>query len=465
MRFLMSNSVVAVSIRMLCRHWRQSGACVALLVAALMSPMAHATTVRMETTNGDIDIEMHGDEVPTTVLNFLRYAGAGSYNDNWFHRSVQSAKSFGLSDVRVIQAGGYQNLETAPGSGEYQNSRVLAGTPIVNEFDLSRPNVRGTIAMARTQELDSATSEWFINTQDNPGLDILPDSIFAVFGRVLGAGMDVVDQIAAIPTYPTNPPPTRNCAFPAADSPCVPVTITSSFFGIPISQIQPFFDIPLNGYTYDTLSPPEPTRPNLVLITRVPNVVSAFSLAGNNIPYVADPGLMFDSASSMDFAMVSALIPTFPRPSGSVVSIDQGIMTFKVDDLGASLDRMIEMWDGAVTRPTHYYAYGPTQSNQAPHWYDFSYDGTTGAVITATDIELHFVDGQRGDDDLRADGSITHTGAPVTITSTTATSDNSSCSLSRTPAGISRAGDWGVVALFLAVLAGIRARRESTSAS
>jgi hypothetical protein len=95
----------------------------------------------------------------------------------------------------------------------------------------------------------------------------------------------------------------------------------------------------------------------------------------------------------------------------------------------------------------------------------YFFDDTTGAVITPTNIELHIVDDGRGDDDLQPDGSITHTGAPVTITATTTTSDNSSCSLSRTPAGIPRAGDWGVVALFLAVLAGIRARRESTSAS
>jgi hypothetical protein len=164
----------------------------------------------------------------------------------------------------------------------------------------------------------------------------------------------------------------------------------------------------------------------------------------------------------MDVNSSQTLFSSFPRPSGSVVSADLGILSATVDGLGATSARMITMWDDLLTRPTNYYAYGPTLANPTPHWYDFSFDGTTGAVITPNNIELHFVDGGRGDDDLQANGSITHTGAPVTITSTTTTSDNSSCSLSRTPAGISRAGDWGVVALFLAVLAGIRARRAMT---
>jgi cyclophilin family peptidyl-prolyl cis-trans isomerase len=314
---------------------------------------------------------------------------------------------------------------------------VTEDSPVPNEFSPSRSNIRGTIAMAKLGgDPNSATSEWFFNLADNSAsLDFDPNNPndptanggFTVFGRVIGSGMDVVDSIAALTV----------------------MNFGSPFGALPVVSFDPSVGL---------------QESDLVYVDRIPNVRSAVTPIGFLVPYSTDPDLIISDASAMDINTSQSLILSFPRPANTLVSVDLGILSATVDGLGATAARMITMWDGLFTRPTHYYAYGPTQATPTPHWYDFSFDPATntGAVITPTNIELHIVDGGRGDDDLQENGSITHTGAPVTITSTTTTSDNSSCSLSRTPAGISRAGDWGVVALFLAVLAGIRARRAMT---
>jgi hypothetical protein len=123
------------------------------------------------------------------------------------------------------------------------------------------------------------------------------------------------------------------------------------------------------------------------------------------------------------------------------------------------------MYDGASVRPTHYYAYGPTPDNPTPHWYNFAFDGETGAEIGADRITLHFVDGKRGDDDLDPNnGSITHTGAQAVVTTTASTQSTQAgggCSIVTTPSQTSRGGDWIVVSLFLAFVALVRKRARN----
>ena len=158
-----------------------------LLVFALYFMLpgdSRASVVTMETTLGNIDIELFDSVAPLTVTNFLNYVQGGDYVTSFFHRSVPGF---------IIQGGGFQ----------YDNGsfgRVPADAPVVNEFGLS--NVRGTLAMAKLGgDPDSATNQWFFNLADNAANLDSQNGGFTVFGRVLGNGMDVVDAIAALPRF------------------------------------------------------------------------------------------------------------------------------------------------------------------------------------------------------------------------------------------------------------------------
>lgn len=137
--------------------------------------------VTIETSHGEIVIELFEDEAPISSENFRRYAEEGFFEDTVFHRVIPNF---------MIQGGGM----TA------DMSRKETHAPIRNEAKNGKKNLRGTLAMARTSEVDSATSQFFINLRDNSFLDHGGrDFGYAVFGRVT-EGMDVVDQIARVPT-------------------------------------------------------------------------------------------------------------------------------------------------------------------------------------------------------------------------------------------------------------------------
>jgi cyclophilin family peptidyl-prolyl cis-trans isomerase len=142
--------------------------------------------VVLETTLGNIVIELRQDRAPVSVQNFLAYAKAGHYDGTIFHRVL---KGF------MVQGGGYTpDLQEKP-----------TRPPIRNEATNGLRNLRGTVAMARAGAVRSATAEFFINVEDNSQLNhrgLMPhDYGYAVFGRVL-EGMDVVDRIAAVPVRP-----------------------------------------------------------------------------------------------------------------------------------------------------------------------------------------------------------------------------------------------------------------------
>jgi cyclophilin family peptidyl-prolyl cis-trans isomerase len=165
----------------------------AVVVAAVLAvPAAGAggaqtkekPVVVIETSVGDIVVELYPDKAPITVENFLAYVKDGFYSGTIFHRVI---KGF------MIQGGGV----TADGQ------RKPTRPPIKNEAANGLKNTRGTIAMARTSEVDSATSQFFINTVDNAFLDYQgPEKFgYCVFGKVI-AGMEVVDKIERAPTKP-----------------------------------------------------------------------------------------------------------------------------------------------------------------------------------------------------------------------------------------------------------------------
>jgi cyclophilin family peptidyl-prolyl cis-trans isomerase len=133
------------------------------------------------TSHGDIDIELLEEAAPISCKNFLQYVDEGFFNDTVFHRVIRNF---------MIQGGGM--------SADMSKKKTRA--PIKNEAANGEKNLRGTLAMARTGEVDSATSQFFINLRDNPFLDHGGrDYGYAVFARVTG-GMDVVDKIAAVAT-------------------------------------------------------------------------------------------------------------------------------------------------------------------------------------------------------------------------------------------------------------------------
>jgi len=175
-----------------------------LLVSMTLAPSLAAAgnpTAVIRTSKGDIHLELFADQAPATVENFISYAKNGFYEGTIFHRVIGHF---------MIQGGGFTaNMEKKP-----------TGEPIANEASNGLSNKRGTIAMARTNDPHSATSQFFINVQDNMNLDYTGHGGpagwgYAVFGRVT-SGLEVVDDIRFVQTTTVGP---------YADVPVEPVII------------------------------------------------------------------------------------------------------------------------------------------------------------------------------------------------------------------------------------------------
>ena len=142
---------------------------------------ASQTEVLISTTMGDFTIQLDPNKAPVTVRNFLQYVDDQFYDGTIFHRVIPDF---------VVQGGGF-----TPGLNQ-KTTRA----PIINEASNGLKNVRGSVAMARTNEPNSATSQWYVNLADNADLDYTATSPgYCVFGQVT-AGMDVIDRIATVPT-------------------------------------------------------------------------------------------------------------------------------------------------------------------------------------------------------------------------------------------------------------------------
>jgi peptidyl-prolyl cis-trans isomerase B (cyclophilin B) len=157
------------------------------VLAAAGTAWAENPRFTIQTNKGDIVVELDPQAAPRTVANFADYVAAGFYEGTVFHRVIPDF---------MIQGGGL----TA------DLNRKPTRPPIPNEADNGLPNRRGTIAMARTSDPHSATSQFFINTKDNGFLDFRAKNAggwgYCVFGKVV-SGMAVVDAISAVPTRPS----------------------------------------------------------------------------------------------------------------------------------------------------------------------------------------------------------------------------------------------------------------------
>jgi cyclophilin family peptidyl-prolyl cis-trans isomerase len=137
--------------------------------------------LKFKTKAGDFTVELYEKEAPESCANFLRYIDDGHYDGTIFHRVIPGF---------MIQGGGF-----APGMDQKETR-----PPIRNEATNGLENLRGTLAMARTSDVHSATSQFFINLVDNDFLNHQPGNYgYAVFGRVT-AGMEIVDAIAGVST-------------------------------------------------------------------------------------------------------------------------------------------------------------------------------------------------------------------------------------------------------------------------
>ena len=174
----------------------------ALALALCTSLSAQAQKVKLATSAGDIVIELDAEKAPKTVDNFINYVKAGHYNGTIFHRVIPTF---------MVQGGGM--------TADMKEKTTRA--PIALESKNGLSNLRGSVAMARTGEPNSATSQFFINVQDNARLDAAnarDGNGYAVFGKVV-SGMDVVDKIRDVPTGSKGP---------HGDVPNTPITINKA---------------------------------------------------------------------------------------------------------------------------------------------------------------------------------------------------------------------------------------------
>ncbi len=163
--------------------------------------------VVLDTSLGEVQVELYPDKAPVTVKNFVAYVRKGFYNGTIFHRVIPTF---------MIQGGGF-----TPGLVEKKTD-----PPIENESGNGLENKRGTLAMARTPDPNSATAQFFINVKDNDFLNKAQSQDgygYAVFGKVV-KGMDVVDKIKAVPTTTKNTPDHG----PLGDVPVKPVIIRAA---------------------------------------------------------------------------------------------------------------------------------------------------------------------------------------------------------------------------------------------
>jgi cyclophilin family peptidyl-prolyl cis-trans isomerase len=166
-------------------------------------PGISGQVVQFDTVAGRLNVELRSDVAPRHAANFLAYVQANAYTGTFFHRSA----ALEAGAVSIIQGGGYRSSSTGG------ISEVTKLAPVALEYNL--PNARGTLAAARTSDINSATSEWYFNVRDNS--NVLGQSNgggYTVFGRVLGNGMTVIDAIAALPRVNAGAPftdlPVRN---------------------------------------------------------------------------------------------------------------------------------------------------------------------------------------------------------------------------------------------------------------
>jgi len=351
------------------------------------------TLLRMQTDLGGVDIELFDAQAPETVQNFLNYVNRGDYDGTFIHRSVPGF---------VVQGGGYI-FNGAPGSFfSGGTSHIPTDAPVVNEPDpVNRPNVRGTLAMAKTSDPDSATSEWFFNLADNASLDDPNNSGgFTVFGQVLGNGMAVWDAVADFSRCIDVAPFPFFCgSFPEVPTADWNQAVSNDTL---INVVHIGVDIDGDG-AIDYLENAAPNggdgNNDGIQDSAQANVAS---YPGSSGEYVVIEAPSSTSIGSLDILGTTFALAHPPAFSGlfDVLDFSNGFAGFDLAGIAPGAATSVTETFTAGSAPDTFYVYGPTADNGTPHWYEFLYNGTTGAEIIGNKIILHYVDGARGDTDL-----------------------------------------------------------------
>lgn len=402
-------------------YFRVRGIHAAALLAccAVLLPASSTANIflRMQTDLGGVDIELF-DTTPATRDNLLLYVNSDSYNDTFIHRRA----SLDTSGVDVLQMGG---VLFDPARGAFTDNSGIFHIPtfgtVVNEPGIS--NTRGTIAMARLGgQPDSATSEFFFNLVDNLALDTL-DGGFAVFGQVT-RGMDVIDEISALPRCRdigfVLPAPCRN--FP--DVPLIDVQTVNdagALFTAPIEEpnLVNLLNIGVDNdgdgiidKIEDAASTSGDRNNDNFQDSTQTSVASFTGTAGSNVTLVTNAGVsLFDTVV---LGNTFFLATQDPNNVIGQISFPDGIFGATLTAVAAGGSVTVDVMLESTSIPNAYFLYGATPTDNQPHWYEFDYDGETGAELSGNNVILHFVDGKRGDNDLQVDGIIEKSpGAPA----------------------------------------------------
>jgi len=383
------------------------GVCFAILFSTLQAtPVTANFILRMQTDLGAIDVEMFDTVAPLTVANFMNYVNDSDYDGTFFHRSIPGF---------VVQGGGF--IADTPNGSILTDGASLIPTdpPVVNEFNLS--NLRGTIAMAKVGgDPDSATSQWFFNLADNSANLDNQNGGFTVFAQVLGDGMEVVDSMAAL----------QRCT----DIAFIP-GLCGSFPEVPFapSDGDAFTNNGLINISYigvdsegdgvidrvEDAAPNGGDGNNDTVLDSTQQFVASFS--GESGGYVTT-----ETSSLTPFKSFNVLGTTYARTTSDLSGLitdrdfENGYFSFELLNVVPG-DNVVTVTLPEGSLPDQFFNYGPTPDDNTPHWYEFDFDGTTGAEINANVIRLHFADGLRGDSDLALNGTIkAAVGGAATIT-------------------------------------------------
>ena len=379
------------------------------VVFSVPSVALSAINIRMQTDLGGIDVLLRDDLAPLTVANFLDYMSTGAYDGTFIHRNIPDF---------IVQGGGHKyNPADGPffGGG---TSHIPENPPVMNEADLpdALSNIRGTIAMAKQGgDPDSAKSEWFFNTVDNSENLDNQNGGFTVFAEVTGNGLAIVDNIEAQDVCTDVIGLGFLCQAPYADTIFVGASQVSSLPVENLLLIQ-FIDLDTDGDGVVDRS--EDGSPNGgdgnndgIADSQQQHVASFGTTTAAFATVETQPGIAMSDSHVMGKPFV-----TSTGPDVFTQSLD-----FLENQFGTTLTGLAP--GGVVTVsvtftanivPNTFYAYGPTPGDITPHWYEFFFDGETGAEINGNVITMHFVDGKRGDADLQVDGSILASpGGPV----------------------------------------------------
>jgi cyclophilin family peptidyl-prolyl cis-trans isomerase len=434
--------------------WRFVAALTAAMAFGLPTDVDAATVktiVRFETGLGGFNVGLYDDDALLTVTNFLGYVTRGDYGVTVIHRS---APNF------VLQGGGYTSLLPT-------QIHIPTDLPVQNEFDLSRSNLRGTIAMAKVgNDPNSATSEWFFNLKDNSANLDNQNGGFTVFGEVLDSGMDVIDSIAALETYNLTPfDPTDAFDPPLINGFFNPLIGNANFVYLGTICI----NVDRDGICpeVEDLAPNGDGNGDGTLDHDQTHVGSIrLNLPGRSATFAARTATMrIDGGVGFNATNSAIRLVSFLPPPNTAARFDDGVVTFTMAESAPGAmnpaGEIVDYFDRAPTRPTRYYA---LVSSPNPHWIDFTFDGTTGAEIQGDRIVMHFVDGGRGDDDGAVNGKITHTGAAAiesALTPPTHDENDWGCTIAKDPRSLSSRADWLVVFGVVALLS-LRNRRQTS---